>query len=305
MNVQSVHYKNYQWLDLENPGQEEMEYLMENFPFHHLNLEDYQTKTQSPKLDLYRHYTLFVLDFPYISPQGNQILVSEVDFFLGDDYLVVLHEDKLPFLSEIFKRCQSNKKTLQRFLGKGPVFLFYRLTDILVDSSFSLLDKISSTTEQIDRDILRRSGKNIVGSISLQRRNIVIFQTIVKPAIPLFDRLSKGEFDRLNGEMQDYWRNLYDHWKKIWERLEDSRELIEGLSVSNESVLTYRTNEIVRFLTIITAIAFPFVIINNLYSMNIVGLPFAQHHFIVPILFGIILLSGLGIMAYFYYKRWL
>ena len=158
MNIREIYYKNYRWLDLENPQSEEMDYLKEEFPFHPLNLEDYQTKTQSPKLDLYRHYTLFVFDFPYLSPRGNQILVSEVDFFLGDDYLVVIHDDKIPLLNEIFARCQENKKTLQRFLGKGPLFLFYRLSDLCRGIRLSRIRSFrpSARKDKLGLRILRR-----------------------------------------------------------------------------------------------------------------------------------------------------
>lgn len=305
MEIKELNHKNYRWLDLRNPGTEEMDYLTEEFPFHPLNLEDYQTKTQSPKFDIYRHYTLFVLDFPYILPEGSQILVTEVDFFIGEDYLVVLHDDKLPLLEEIFTRCLENKKTLQRFLGKGPLFLFYRLTDLLIDSYFPLLDKLTAKTEQIDREILTGGGKNVVAEISLQRRNIIIFQTMIKPTLPIFEKLEKGGVERLNGGMQNYWSNLLDHLEKIWERLEDTRELIEGLSSSNESVLTYRTNEIVKFLTILSAISFPFIIVNNLYSMNIVGLPYAQSPYIVTVLFGIVILAGIIMIIYFRFRKWL
>ena len=78
MKIPILRYKNYQWFNYENPGDEEIEYLKKKFPFHPLNLEDYQTKTQSPKFDLYRHYVLFVFDFPYFSPGGERIFTSEV-----------------------------------------------------------------------------------------------------------------------------------------------------------------------------------------------------------------------------------
>src|SRR3990172_3849216 len=271
MDIPTLHYKNYRWLNLGNPKEEEVDYLKEGFPFHPLNLDDFQTKTQSPKLDLYRYYTLFVFDFPYFSSEDEQIMVSEVDFFLGEDYLVVLHEDKLPLISELFNRCQENKKTLQRFLGKGPLFLLYRLTDLLIDSSFPILDKLNTKTEQIDQDVLTGGGKNVVGEISLQRRNIVVFQTMVKPTLPIFEKLEKGGIERLNGEMQNYWSNLLDHSEKIWERLEDLRELNEGLAATYESLLSYHTNQIIKILTIFSAIILPLNLIASIYGMNIVN----------------------------------
>ena len=105
--------------------------------------------------------------------------------------------------------------------------------------------------------------------------------------------------------MEPFWGNVLDHLQKIWERLEDSRELIEGISLSNESILSFKNNEIVRFLTVITSISFPFVIVNNLYSMNIAGLPYSQHPWIVWVLFGIIFTAGVGIIVYFKARDWI
>ncbi|MDP3998277.1 MAG: magnesium transporter CorA family protein [bacterium] len=305
MSVQTLSYKSYRWLNIENPTAEEIESLKDEFPFHPLNLEDYQTKTQSPMLDLYRYYTLFVLDFPYLSPDGNRVLVDEVDFFLGNDYVVVLHDGKLPFLDEIFRRCQGNKKTLQRFLNKGPHFLFYRLADILIDSCFPILDKLNTKTEQIDKDVLEGSGENILGQISLQRRNVIIFQTMVKPALPIFEKLERGEIERFNSDMQNYWSNLLDHLNKIWERLEDLRELNEGLSATYESLLSYRTNEIIKILTMFSAVMLPLTLIASVYGMNVVGLPGSQHPLIIVLITALMAGVAIVMLIYFKFKKWL
>jgi magnesium transporter len=105
--------------------------------------------------------------------------------------------------------------------------------------------------------------------------------------------------------MSPYWSNILDHLQKIWERLDDNKELIQGIASSHESILSNRSNELVRFLTIVTSISFPFVITNNLYSMNVKGLPFANQPWIVPVLFLLIFVGGTSIIVYFKYKDWL
>jgi Mg2+ and Co2+ transporter CorA len=81
--------------------------------------------------------------------------------------------------------------------------------------------------------------------------------------------------------------------------------LIAGIATSNESILSNRSNELVKFLTVVTSISFPFVIVNNLYSMNVKGLPYATEPWIVPLLFSVILVSGVAIIAYFKFREWL
>lgn len=305
MPVKTISGKKYKWFNVSRPTNSHLEFLQKNFPFHPLNLEDYQTKTQSPKLDLYRHYTLIVLDLPYFGPGEEKILVGEVDFFLGPDYLVTLNEENLPPLEEVFKRCQENEKYRQRNFGDNPAFLFYRLVDLLIDACFPVLDKISASIEKIDQEILGLGGKNTLAQISLQRRNIVFFQTMVKPTLPIFERLEKGAVPRLNEKMVNYWGNLLDHLQKIWERLEDQRELIEGLAATYESLLSFRTNEIIKILTIFSAFMLPLTLLASIYGMNITGLPLAQHPLSLALISLLMLFIAGGMFSFFKLKRWL
>lgn len=348
MGVKSVQYNKLSFVVIENPGETEIKYLRRYYPFNPLNLEDYLTKTQRPKIEEYRHYVHAVLDFPYFKgsseetngitslitapvkglkmlltpttiaddtstpatplPPRNvieQIYLAEVSFFIGNEYVVILHEGNLPSINHLFERCQKTLAMRKKYMSSGSGFLFYSLLDALVDYCMPIMDKIASDLEKVDREILSSRKEEVVAHISRTRRNLVLFHTMVKPTIPLFANLREGKIERLNNELTQYWGNLFDHLQRIVDSLDDARELIEGLATSHESVLTFRTNEIVRFLTVLTAIAFPFVIINNLYSMNVVGLPFATQPWIVWALFGVIFLSGCLMILLFKLRNWL
>lgn len=304
MKRQILTHHDFRWLSFPDPGADEIDYLKQNYPFHPLNLEDYLGKTQSPKIDKYRLYTLVVLDIPYFDTQQERITVGEVDFFLGPDYLVCLYDSKLTALNDVFERCKKNPKTLKNFLGRGPAYLFYRLADLLVDNFFPVLDKISQEIETIDRDIWEAPKKAMVGEISLQRRNTVVVQTMVKPTLPIFERLERGDFPDLNQEMAKLWGNILDHLQKIWEKLEDNRELIEGLATSNESLLSYKTNEIVKILTMFSTILLPLTLLASIYGMNIVGLPLAGTPISLIFILLLMLTIGGGLFVFFKFKGW-
>lgn len=338
MNIPTVTHNGLSFINLNKPTVEQIQFLNKNFGFSLLNLEDYLYKTQIPKIEVYKDYTLFVMDVPHI-PQATKarthasvqkpgtipnvltnrvglptfskvgrrkrINIGEVDFFIGKDYLVVLHDDRTPQIDEIFDMCKITSKHRDDLMGKGPNYLLYRIVDILIDSSFSYVEDITSTIDYIDRQLEEKSGAGLIEDISITRRNIVVFETMIKPLLPIFGDLEKGKYPQLNGTMTDYWSNLLDHLQKIWERLEDNKELIAGISSSNESILSNRNNELVKFLTVITSIAFPFVIVNNLYSMNVNGLPYAEQPWIVAALFFLIFCGGISIIAYFKYRDWL
>jgi len=334
MNVPTVTNNGLSFINLNKTTAEQISFLNKNFGFSMLHLEDYLYKTQIPKIEVDEDYSLVVMDVPYVqqsksknvaskntipnilanrvpfsplsrSGRKKRINIGEVDFFIGKDYLVVLHDDRTPQIDELFEMCKITSKHREDLMGKGATYLFYRIADILIDVSFGYVEDITATIDYIDRELEERSGAALIEDISITRRNIVVFETMIKPLLPIFADLEKSKYKKLNGEMTDYWSNLLDHLQKIWERLEDNKELIAGIATSNESILSNRSNELVKFLTVVTSISFPFVIVNNLYSMNVRGLPYATAPWIVPLLFGVILVSGISIIAYFKYRDWL
>ncbi|HSW48469.1 MAG TPA: magnesium transporter CorA family protein [Candidatus Saccharimonadales bacterium] len=325
MNIPTVTHNGVSFINLNKPTEEQVKFLNKNFGFSMLNLEDYLYKTQIPKIEVYKDYSLLVMDIPYIqqSPKAKKekvrislpifpktarkkrISAGEVDFFIGKDYVVVLHDNSTPQIDELFDMCKITSSQREDHMGRGPVYLLYKIIDSLVDSTLSYIEDISTTIDAIDRQIEDSRTASVIEDISMTRRNIVVFETMIKPALPIFADLEKGKYKELNGEMMQYWSNILDHLQKIWERLEDNKELIHGIALSHESILSNRSNELVKFFTVLTAMSFPFVIVNNLYSMNVKGLPYANSPWIVWILFLVILCGALVVVAYFKYREWL
>jgi len=325
MNIPTITHNGLSFINVTKPTAEEIKALNKNFGFSILHLEDYLYKTQIPKIETHNDYSLVVMDIPYVqqpgkakkewtrvsfpifpkAPKRKRISVGEVDFFIGKDYVVVLHDERTPQIDELFDMCQVTEKNREELMGRGAVYLFYRIVDVLVDASISYIEDITNSIDYIDRQLEDRTSSSVIEDISMTRRNIVVFESMIKPALPIFADLEKGKYKELNGEMMPYWSNILDHLQKVWERLEDNKELIQGISSSHESILSNRSNELVKFLTVITSISFPFVIVNNLYSMNVKGLPFANESWLVMVLFFLIFSGGVAIIAYFKYRDWL
>lgn len=347
MNIQTVKHKDTSFISVTSPGDLEIKYLKNNFGFDSLHLDDFLHKTQVPKIEIFKHYILLVLDFPFFYPNGDQnpprefgkekspltnlltlptsylpqftssekkrrILSSQIYLFIGKDHLVVLHEGVHQTINEIFANCQRTLRNREQFLGEGPVFLAYRIIDAMVDSCFPVVNEIVSIIEKVDRELEKKYSQRILEDISLTRRNIVVFQTMIKPILPLFRQLEEGKHKELNGIMQPFWSNVLDHLQKIWDRLEDSRELIEGISESNESLLNARTNEIISALTIIFTLTVPATVLGTFYGMNIL-LPggiedgswtFWGPHTTLTVIIIISIASVLFMLLYFRHKKW-
>lgn len=330
MNIPTITHDGLSFINLNKPTEAQMIALNKNFGFSLLNLEDYLYKTQIPKIETYKDYSLLVLDIPYVQqvaktkeptnkpltnvltshiqafpkvPNKKRINLGEVDFFIGKDYLVVLHDEKTPQIDELFEMCKITAKHREDIMGKGAGFLLYRIVDVLVDSSFAYVDAITNAIDSIDRQLEEKSSAHVIDDIYVTRRNIVVFETMIKPALPIFADLEKGKYSALNGEMKPYWSNILDHVQKIWDRLEDNKELIEGISRSHESLLTVRTNEIIRVLTAFTAVLLPLTLVASVYGMNI-PLPFATNPAAFIIVTAIMAVLAVAMVTFFKLKNW-
>lgn len=343
MNIQTVKFQDISFINVPQPKEFEMKYLKNNYNFNSLHIDDYINKTLVPKVEVFKDYSLLVLDFPLFPQNGStttppspshkefnfsqdiltsipsalpipmfnkgvvrkrRILSSYVNFFIGKDYMVVIHEDTLPQINHIFTLCQKTLHNRDEFMGMGPVFLAYRIIDALVDSCFPVINEISATIDKIDKEIEYKQSQKTVEEISNARRNIVVFHTMVKPILPIFSALEEGKYKELNGTMQPYWGNILDHLQKIWDRLEDSRELIEGISESNESILSSKTNEIIKVLTIFSAVILPLNLLAGIYGMNIQGLPFADNPLSFWQLLSTMFIAGTLMLLVLKAKRW-
>lgn len=268
-----------------------------------------QEKTSTPLIESLLGIpkaTLSSVPLPQFSTpeKRKRILGSQVDFFIGKDYLVVLHEGILSPINDIFSLCQKTLHNRHEFMANGPVFLAYRIIDALVDSCFPIINELSATIDEIDRELENPQSEKTLESISLTRRNIVVLHTMIKPIIPLFKQIEEGKYKELNGNMQSFWGNVLDHLQKIWDRLEDNQELLEGISVSHESFLTSKTNEIIKVLTIFSAIILPLNLLASIYGMNIKGLPVAEDQFVFILLIIFMFGISLGMLLVFKIKRW-
>lgn len=339
MGIKTVQYQNLSFVNIENPAEMEIKYLRRYYPFHPLNLDDYITKTQRPKIEQYRHYILVVLDFPYFkteSPAGKKLMellmtppktlqkllhpndntipkeaaivermyLSEVALFVGKEYLVVLHEANLPTINQLFERCQKTLAARKKYMGEGIPFLFYSLVDHLADYASTVLDKTGNDIDLVDRRIINSPTEEIVSQISIIRRSVVLFHTMMKPTIPLFQSLENGKVERLNGELTEFWGNLVNHLQSIVDRIDDARELIEGLSTSTESVLTLQTNKIIKILTMFSAIILPLTLLSGIYGMNIM-LPFAENPEAFSFVAFLMIIIGVLMILFFKVRRWL
>ncbi len=304
MSIETVTYGKVTWTNIERPAPEDIEVLRRNYNFHPLDLEDCLSKIERPKIDEYEDYLFIVMHFPVYDPDQHVSRPSEVDFFIGSGYLVTVHDGILRPIYRLFDDCQRYERTRAKHMGRGASRLLYSVIDALVDYCFPILDKVDSNIRVIEEEVFTEDMRRIVQDISIVRRDIIALRRIIRPQIAIVANLEQKDRPFIQEELDVYFGDIVDHLNKARDILEDHREVIEGLSETSDSVISYRINEVMRILAIISVIMLPLTLLSGIYGMNIY-LPLARHPQSFIFIIGLMILLAGGMLLYFKRQRWL
>ena len=306
--IKHVEWCGLTWTDIERPTSEETDELAKFYPFHPLDLDDCLSRTQRPKIDEYDDYIFVLLHFPVFNKEARVTMPSQVSVFIGRDYLITLHPGTLKPLVKLFRDCQVREEARADNM-KSPGYLMYRIVDRLTDYCFPILNKIMENIETVEDEIFdtkRRRGS--VKEISVLRRDIISFRRTIWPMRAVIGALEHRTERFTKQDLEVYWGDLLDHVDKIWDTLDECKEIIEGLSDTSNSLYSTRTNEVMRILTVITMIMLPVTVTSNLYSMN-VHIPGGTSGHGDYLAFGLLvfamILETVGLLTFFRYRRWI
>ncbi len=307
-SITTIKSNDITWINIINPDDEEIKYLQDKFAFHPLDLKDayISKKAQRPQVSVRPDYVFLVFLFPVYNRQTREIFPAEVDFFIGKDFIITLHDNQLIGLVDFFKNCQNYEYYRDLYLAQGPIFLLYQILDRLFNNCLPMLDHIGEDNLNIEKQIFQGREREMVKEILIIKRNIVNFRTIMQSHRTIIRRLM--EVDNPNLSFKNYrthYEKLLTYTKDIWEILENHKETIDALQETNESSISFRLNDIMKTLTIISVIFLPLTLVASIFGMNIAVMPFSDH----PQGFWIIMATMLGLsllmLFYFKYKKWL
>jgi magnesium transporter len=305
MGVEQLTYGRVTWVDIEKPTPEDMGNLRQRFPlFHPLDLEDCLSRIERPKIDEYDDYLFIIMQFPVFDTSRRVSRPSEVDMFIGAGYLVTVHDGNLWPITKLFDDCQTDESAREKHMGRGASRLLHDVIDRLVDYCFPILYKVDANIREIEEDIFTEEVPDVVREISWVRRDIIALQRIVKPQIAIVANLEHKDRPFIREELEVYFGDVLDHLYKAWDMLEDHRDVIEGLSDTADTLTSYRINEVMKILTVISVIMLPLTLLSGIYGMNI-NLPLAQHPLSFAIILLLMVLVAAGMLLYFKRRGWL
>ena len=292
------------WIHLDAPDHEAATALADRFGWHPLDVEDVLSKRQRPKVDEYPEYLFAVLHFPVYDKAVQRLNAGELDVFLGPDYLVTLPAVELLPVSRLFRRCQEDERFLEQLFSKGSGRLLYEVLDDLFDYCFPILDKIGHKLDSIEDDMFEGYAREVVRDISNVKQEIISYRKIIKPERTTLRLLERHVERFLPEELELYFDDIVDSAERIWDLLDNYKEVVEALEDTNESVISHQQNDVLRILTVFSVVLLPLTLIASVFGMNVL-FPGEHTHAAFWGIVATMLAVVAGMVGFFRWKRWL
>ncbi len=304
MNITKT--KKINWIDIKNPSKKDLDYLKKNFDFHPVTLKELLSPTLRPKVEHYDHYLYMVIHFP-IYNSGKQTTESvETDFLITKDTLVTVHYEELPPMKKIWGECHVDETSREHNFGETTAFLLYNILQTLYNFSLRQLDHISKKINQIENQMFKEKGSEIiVEKISFARRDVLDFRKTIKPQKTIINSLKIRGVEFFGKKMRPYFMDIIGDYMRVWNLLESHKETIQALRETNDSLVSNRTNKIMKALTVFAVIVFPLTLLATIFGMNAKNSPIIGHRYDFWIIFGFGLLATFAMLIFFKRKKWI
>jgi magnesium transporter len=290
------------WVDLAAPTTDESRILSDVFHFHELAIEDALAEIHHPKVESYGDYLYLILHGIDFKAREHAFKTQEIDFFLGQQYLVTYHSGTSRSIGRIAEICGRN----ERVLGEGPATLFYRIVDTMVDNYRPEVDKLSDRLDALEKEIFSRPKSTLVKRILDFKRDISSLRRVIMPERDAIARLARREFPQISESLSYRFRDVHDHLIRLADEAVYFQDRISSLLDAYLSNVSNQLNGVMKVLTIISTIFMPMTVLTGLYGMNVPlphlpGGEHAQFWWILAIMAGV----TLAMLLFFRKRNWL
>jgi magnesium transporter len=302
--MKEVAFKKLTWLDFEDPSADDILYLQENFDIHPLAIEEFVTPTMRPKATEYDNCLFLTVHIPLFDTVSRTTYPGELDIVLTKDHLITGHLKDIYQLTEFFNQLKGSEGKKRLYMSKTPAHLMYRILEILFNSCFPKVDHITEKLNAIEEEIFKGNEKEMVMEISVVKRDILNFRRTLKPQRSILESILQKNCSMIPKDLIPYFQDLTGTNIRLWNVLENSKEIIESLEETNNSLLSNKLAITMKILTIFSAILLPLTVYSNIMSMS-VNVPLHRNDSAFWIHVGIMVFIALITVALFKIKKWL
>jgi magnesium transporter len=289
------------WVDLAAPGSEELCLLTDTFHFHPLSVEDAGSALQFPKIEPYQGYLYIVLHGINATPKHDQFSTRDIDFFLGRNYLVTVHDGQSRSIERIREVCGRH----EHILAEGPVALLHRIVDGMVDNYRPIIEEIEGRISHLE-EVVFTGHYRMARQVMKIKREVSSMRRVLVPQRDAIGRLARREFSIISDEMAYRFRDVYDHVVRMTEEAILFQDRITGIFEVNLSTVSQRLNQVMKLLTVMSTIFLPLTVLTGMWGMNIPvphfpGGPEAQFWWIL----GVMLAIAIAMLVFFRRNKWI
>jgi magnesium transporter len=291
------------WIDIEAPTEEEDRILRDVFQFHPLTIEDCRETRNYPKVEEFPGYLYMIVHGVRADTSPDHFNTVELDAFLGPNYVITYHHDKFRSIDNVKKLLSTSPIACQR----GSAFLLHQILDQIVDFYSPVLDDFDERISKLEDDIftLSRPNQAILEEIMDMKRGVLRLRRISARQKEVILRTSRGEFALIPPAMLPFYRDIHDHLIRVTDLAESYRDLISGALDAYLSVVGNRMNEIMKVLTIFSAIMLPLTFIAGVYGMNFDNIPELHREWGYFVVWGVMISVAVLMLGLFWRAGWL
>ena len=293
--------KNVVWIDVKDADERDYRFLRETFGFHPLTIDDCRQDLELPKTEQFGSYLFVVFHKVDYDPRRREIEMAEMDTVLGRNYLVTVHKGERPSVDSLEKQITTNPSIMLR----GADFLLHSLIDYTTDQYLPLLDSWDMEIENLEDEIIQGKTEGAIEKLVDFRRRVSEMRRSMSPQSHVLSILSRRDLPFVSPKVSVYFRDIYDHVSKASGILESQRDLINSAFQAYSSTSSNQMNEIMKTLTLVATIMLPLTLIAGIYGMNFQHMPELRLVYAYPLILLVMLVIGIGMLAYFRKKGWM
>ncbi len=289
------------WLDLVNPGKEQLDLLERVFELHPLTIEDCINTITRPKIDSFDGYMFVVMHAAATTPRAQRIRTIELNICVGKNFFVTIHQEPIKGVETAVDRTRKNPAVML----KGTDTLLHMTIDSLVDNYLPVLDVLDGKISVIETQVLKNPSEKTLSNIFAVKKDILYLRRFIGPQRDIVNFLSKENFPFVNPKIRVYFRDVYDNMIFISDSIDTFRDVVNGALDAYLSTISNRTNDIMKVLTIIATIMMPLTLITGIYGMNFAYMPLLKTRWGFFAVSAFMLSIGIWMLAYFKRKQWI
>ena len=297
--------KTITWIEIKGPNKKDIEYLEKNFNLHPLVLKEILPPIDYPKIENFGDYLFITIFYPYFNRKTFQTIPFELDIIISKDYIITVHYKDIVPLKAIFDKCNLYEEIREEYTDEGTEELLYRIIEGIFSACFPKLSHIKQNIDGIEKLIYEGEYQKGVNQISLIKRDIIGFQRIIEPSSLVLKNLIKEAEKTFSKKVLPYFHNLKTLYEQINNILNTQFRTLSALDSTNQSLLSNKTNKIIKLLTIFSVIVFPLTLLASIFGMNTSHLPLAGSPNDFWIVVGIMFFATMTMILFFRIKKWI